>query len=314
MSTPKRIVRALMIIIVLAFTIVYIYVAHVGYDVLSLPAGGLPRTTPSGEYQEVTFPSRGQDYKVYAFFMHGQSDGPAIINVHGYHGTRHADYILDRAEGLRELGYNVLSIDLSDNGGDTIGNGRISFGYSERWDVLGAYDYLLAQGYAPDRIGIVAESMGAASSLLAAAQEPRLRAVWADSAYARTDTQITESAAKTNFPTFIVPGGLIWGWLVSGDRLWEAAPIAAASTLAANKQAVYIIHCDQDHTVLYHHGLELAAAYKAAGVDVTFWGIPNHDHAEGIVYHRAEYFQRLDTFFKVHLAESSVRIRDSEPF
>src|SRR5258708_23296008 len=123
----------------LTFTLTIRLIAAIGlyslacvasYNVFSQVPGLLASGTPSGEYQDVTFPSRGQNYRVYAYYLPGKAHAPVLINVHGYKGTRHDQGELDRAAGLRALGYNVLSLDLTDNGGAPIGNGPISWGYS----------------------------------------------------------------------------------------------------------------------------------------------------------------------------------------
>jgi uncharacterized protein len=241
---------------------------------------------------------------VYAFYLPGKAGYPALITVHGYGGSRHDEYHIRRAEALRDLGYTVLSPDLGAHAGDTVGSRRIGMGYSERWDVLGGFDYLLQRGFTSARIGIVSESLGAASSLLAAAAEPRLRAVWADSGYSRAVTVIADRAAQTGAPALIIPlipGGVLYGWLVSGDRLWEVNPVDVGGALAANKQAIYLIHDEKDTIVPYYHGLALNAAYTAAGVDLTFWSVPELDHVAAFVKMRAEYLQRLDGFFQRHL-------------
>jgi dipeptidyl aminopeptidase/acylaminoacyl peptidase len=284
----------------LAVLFIYGFIARMAYDSMSLP-GAHPPKTPTGAYEDVSFPARGQNYPVYAFYLPGKSGAPALISVHGHRGSRFDDYHRNRAVYLRDLGYNVLSIDLSDNGGQTVGDGRISMGYDERWDVLGAYDYLLTKGFAPERIGLVGESMGASTSLIAAAIEPRIRAIWADSGYTRADTVLMERAESGGFSRAFVPGGFIYALLTTGDRIWEVTPIALGSTFATNQQAIYLIHCEPDMSVQYHHGVDMHAAFKAAGVAVTFWSIPDGGHTSGIVNHREEYLQRLDTFFKTHL-------------
>src|SRR5262249_25493143 len=156
----------------------YAFASVKGYDTLSLPPTNVWRTLPSIPYENVSFLSRGQVYRVYAFYFQGGKGYPALITAHGYKGNRYGEGDVERAVALHAVGYAILSVDLSDNGGDTVGNGRISMGYSERWDVLGAYDYLLTRGFAPDRIGLEGVSMGAATVILAAAAEPRIRAVW----------------------------------------------------------------------------------------------------------------------------------------
>src|SRR4030042_5868418 len=145
----KRALKIIASVAVLSVVIAYILVARLSYDTLSLPGSPFPPATPTGLYQAVTFPARDRAYPVYAFFLRaGQAGAPALISVHGYRGSRLGVYHLNRAAWLRDLGYDVLSIDLSDNGGETISDGRISLGFAGRQDVLGAYDYLLAQGYA----------------------------------------------------------------------------------------------------------------------------------------------------------------------
>ena len=143
--------------------------------------------------------------------------------------------------------------------------------------------------------------MGAATVMMAAALEPRIKAVWEESGYGRVDVVVRENMAKSGFPTIIIPGGVLWGYLIAGDRLWEINPVEIGPTLAANKQAIYIIHGDADDMVLYHHGVEIYDAFKAAGVDVTFWTLPGLGHVEGLAKVHDEYLKRLDEFFKAHL-------------
>jgi len=300
--TNHRLIFVVVLSLLVVFMI-YAAIARLGCDVVTLTVLNDLTATPTGGFSDVKFPSRDHQWIVHAFYMPGQFGRPVLINVHGYRGTRHSDFELGRAQDMRELGYTVLTIDLKDAGGDTIDNSRISMGYSERWDVLGAFDYLLAHGFTAERIGVVGESMGATTELLAAAIEPRLRAIWADSPYADTYAVLAEDAPAQNFSPLLIPGGLFWDWLLTGDRIWEAAPINDAATLAANHQAVYLVHDQNDTMVFFHHSVELNAAYIKAGVDVTFWAVPGLDHIQAITYHRAEYLQRLDEFFGKHLVQ-----------
>ncbi len=306
MPSPKRriaifLARTILILVIVITAVLYSLTAVIAYDTVSAAPDRLPRITPSGAFEDVTFPARGQAYRVYGFYVPGTGRDQALINVHGFKNSRYVPYQIDRAQALRDLGYTVLSIDLSDSAGDTVATGRTAFGYRERWDVLGAFDYLLSRGFAASRIGLVGESMGAATNLLAAAQEPRIRAVWADSAYTDAPTVLADQAALKGIPAIVMPGGIIAGFLIAGDRLWEAAPIQAAAGFAAHHQAVYLIHCRNDHTVLFHHGVELDTAYRAAGVNVTFWPVDDGDHVSAILNHRAEYLARLDHFFQTNL-------------
>src|SRR5260221_9471895 len=272
-----------------------IFASAKAYDVLSLPKQHYPPTTPTGSFEDVAFASRDLPYQVHAFYMPGVTGAPALVNVHGWRSSRHSKVDMDRAIALRALGYNVLSIDLQDNGGDTVEDGRLSMGFKERYDVLGAFDYLLTRGFTAHKIGLAGVALGGSTSLMAAGAEPRIKAIWEDSGYTRADSVVTEQAGAFGVPGFIVPTGMIWGVLLTGDRVWEVAPINYADSFAANKQAVYIVHDEHDKLVLFHHGIDMNAAFQKAGVDVTFWNLPDPTlgHAEAETKYPDEYYRRL---------------------
>ena len=140
-SRRLRIISTILVLIVVG---IYMGISLIGYNVVFIPAPHHLTGTPSGDYQEVNFPSRGQPYQVYGFYLPGGPVTPVLIVAPGYRDDRRSDGSLSLANALRELGYTVLFIDLNANGGDTTGTGRISMGYHERYDVLGAFDYLVA--------------------------------------------------------------------------------------------------------------------------------------------------------------------------
>jgi dipeptidyl aminopeptidase/acylaminoacyl peptidase len=276
----------------------YIVITRIAYDRMSLTGDLRPELLPDTPYEEVSFPSRGRDYPVYAFWQTTTPDAPVIINVHGYKNSRYTDYIQNRADILVRLGYNVLSPDLADNSGKTFEDGRISMGFDERYDVLGAYDYLIAQGFTPDKIGLVSESMGAATSLLTAAMEPTIKVIWADSPFSDAPTVLGEQAEVLGMPRFVVSGGLLWGQILSNDNVFEASPIKVADVLAANDQAVYLVTCTTDAVVNPHHAHDLYPVYQDAGVDVQLWEIGCDQHATGILFAPEEYTERLRDFLQ----------------
>jgi hypothetical protein len=301
--------RIALALIVLVIFVVYPLVSLMAYNTLSLAATGTAKGQPAGQFEDIRFPARGASYEVYAFYLPGAAGAPALINVHGWRGSRHDEFDLKRAEGWRALGYTVLSLDLSDSRGDTRGNGRISMGDEERYDVLGGFDYLLGRGFGPEQIGLVGVSMGGATVLMAAGTEPRIRAVWSDSPFASPVQVATEQTGTFGYPTIIVPGGFILGALLTGNPMWDANASDQGASLAANKQAVQLVHCQQDGFVFYAHSQEILRQYRAAGVEVDLWTLascskpPNFGfiHATGFVDAPDEYMARLDAFFKKYL-------------
>ncbi len=293
----RRIVFVVVIIGLITLAI-YMFVSRIAYDAMSLAGTPRPELLPITPFEEVSFTARGRDYPVYAFWQTTAPDAPVIINVHGYKNSRYNSFIIGRANTLVELGYNVLTLDLSDNGGRTVEDGRISMGFDESFDVLGAYDYLLRQGFKPEQIGLVAESMGGATSLYVGQLQPEIKVIWADSPYSDAPMVLGEQAAALGFPAFIVNGGLIWAKFLSQDDIAAVSPITAGVDFAANNQSVYLAACEADQIVDPHHSKDLYAAYSAQGVDVTFWEIPCVEHATGILYAPDEYKQRLGDFLQ----------------
>src|SRR5579862_4020607 len=80
--------------------IIYIVISRFGYDVLTLTQRSTLTGTPSSEYTDITFPSRGHSWLVHGFYIPGQPGRPALVNMHGYRSNRRAKYELDRAEDL----------------------------------------------------------------------------------------------------------------------------------------------------------------------------------------------------------------------
>ena len=303
----RRVLYLALALIVLAL-IAYIVVARIAYDTMSLYGSKAlhAEATPDTPFEEVSFPSRAGNYTVYAFWQTtGQPDARVIINVHGYGNSRYLDYVQKRAATLVTLGYNVLSLDLSDNGGKSVEDGRISMGYDEHGDVLGAYDFLVSKGYKPEQIGLVGELMGAATVLLTAQAQPSLKIIWADSPFSDAPMVLKEQAQVLGFPGLIMEGALLWSRVLTNDDLRAASPITAGAGFASNQQAVYLSTCTTDAIVNPHHARDLYAAYKAAGVDVQLWEIDCSEHATGMSFVADEYFQRLNDFLTSHFSSQA---------
>ena len=128
------------------------------------------------------------------------SPGAALIYVHGLGNNR--DHLLTEAGILYRHGYGGLLFDLR-NHGDSQGE-LTTFGIDEVNDVQGAFDFLAGQPEVdPERIGILGHSMGAAISLMAAAEMPAIKVVVSESAYANLQDNIDYGiAALTGLPAF----------------------------------------------------------------------------------------------------------------
>jgi uncharacterized protein len=111
-------------------------------------------------------------------FFPGRSPATIVLS-HGYGGNQ--DELLPTANALHEGGFSVFTYDLRGCGQST---GEVTFGAKERDDLRSVVDYLTTRDDVdPQRIGALGFSMGAATTLMEAADDPRVKAVVDDSGW-----------------------------------------------------------------------------------------------------------------------------------
>jgi pimeloyl-ACP methyl ester carboxylesterase len=224
-------------------------------------------------------------------------DAPTIILVHGFKGSR-AD-MLPWARYLNAAGYNALLFD-SRGCGQSEG-WRLTLGAREADDVVGAAHFL--QGL-PDlrlkRFGALGVSLGAGTVLLAAAREPALAAVVADSAWADEQPQLDRMSSvpvgPLTMPVLPYEPALV-NALIGAD-LRAARPIAVVASIAP--RAVMFVHSADDANVTTPLARE-RALYTAAGNPKAEWIAPSGGHAGALAAHPDEYQRRTLDFFRVYL-------------
>lgn len=83
---------------------------------------------------------------------------------------------------MHRQGFSILAIDLRGHGQSS--DSRLTFGITERKDIIAAVDWLKQKGFKSQKIGVLGVSMGSASVIGAAADDPDIAAVVVDSGYA----------------------------------------------------------------------------------------------------------------------------------
>jgi uncharacterized protein len=251
------------------------------------------------DYLPIEFPDRTGTVGIGAWWIpaSGRPDAPAVIVVHGYTSCRRDERILLAAGMLHRHGFAVLAIDLRNHGESGRLTGRHSGGVRESTDVLGAWDWLTAEGRLPaGRIGLFGISLGAASVLIAAGDEPGVAAVWADSSYGDLDDATRAELRRYRLPSFLVPGGLLAGRLLDGPGLRDKSPLLAIGRLGG--RPVFITHGTEDARLDLRYADQLSQAAATAGVRSESWIVAGSGHADAIVDHPAEYERRLVDFFE----------------
>ena len=250
-------------------------------------------------FEDVEFDSRDGEVSLNGWYLPGDASAPHLIFVHGNGSVRSGDNAVDIASRLVGRGYNSLLFDLRGRGtseGDTA-----SGGFFERQDVLGAFDYLVAErGASPDRIGLVGFSLGAATSIMSAALEPGIAAVVADSPFADAADMVSEEAArKSPVPRWLVPifvpTSILMADGIYGIDIGELVPERDVAKL---DYPILVIHGEADERVPIEHGERVAAV----GRDGTFlWRVPRVDHVDAFKTHPEEYTERVAAYLDASL-------------
>jgi dipeptidyl aminopeptidase/acylaminoacyl peptidase len=262
-----------------------------------------PYLTP--EYEEVSFPSRDPAMTISGFYLSAQgvdpAAAPAVVVVHGINDCKRRPFVLTAGGMLSKNGVNALLIDLRDHGDSTIEDGRMAAGTEEYRDVLGAWDWLVSEKNIPQpRIGLMGFSLGAATVLIAAGEEPRVAAVWEDSSYGSIDKMIDSELARLGMPSFLTPGGIFMGKLLAQDDITALTPLQEAAKLGS--RPVFIVHGDADERANVQHAYDLAKVINDNGGKVEPWIAQGSQHIEAIFDHTAEYERKLSAFFREHLS------------
>lgn len=172
----------------------------------------------------------------------------------------------------------------------------ISFGLAERRDILGAVDWLMAQGFHAGSIGVLGVSMGAASAIGAAAEDPAIGALVADCSYAEIEPPMQRHwSAASGLPDIFLPSTLFMGQFVLGMDLTTARPVAEIDDIAP--RPVLIIHGNADAFTPVEHGRALAAAAPEA----EYWEVSGAGHARSYEVNPQQYVDRVAAFFMQHL-------------
>lgn len=256
-------------------------------------------------YETVKFPSRQAGIEVAGWWIPAKPAdpaAPAVILVDGLGGCKNSISVLTPAGMLWRNGFNVLLIDLRDTGDSTFQDGRSTIGNEEYRDVLGAWDWLVnVKGIAPNKIGLFANSLGGANANYAFAEEPRIAALFLQSTFGNLQQVIAAELTRAGYPTFLAPGALIAGSIVTGVNLFGHDPLSAVRKAAG--RPVYIVHTRADTRISVNQSEQLAAAAQAAGVKVTTWFPKNGEHVQTPAVYPEEFEQRLVGFFRETLGQ-----------
>lgn len=281
--------------------LLYFGIAAAAAVQLSAPKRNFDPANNPGQYtlkfEEVTYPSRGDQTKIAAWFIPATDASKAIILVHGRDDSRTKAFkgkFPGFAASLVKAGYSVLMIDLRGHGQS--GDGRFTFGIKERWDVQGGMDWLVSQGLAPGSIAVFGYSLGAGSVLGAAADEPGIGAVVTEAAFADIKPVIQQNWAKeSGLPNLLLSPSLSMIKLLYGYDVAASRPLDEVSRISP--RPVLLIHCTTDEMIAYANMQKLAVKMPQAKT----WTIEGCPHGFAYNFDPAAYTQHVVQFLDANL-------------
>lgn len=247
-------------------------------------------------FENVRFASR-DGVELAGWFVPAKDARRTALVCHGV-GADKSD-MLDFIEALAGGGFNVLAFDFRGHGES--GGRTVSYGARERLDIQAAVDWLEAEH--PDEaqhvVG-VGWSMGAASLILAAAEDERIEALHVDAPYART-RDIARIIAHGFPPVYRQAGyylGLALASLEARTNLFTLAPVDSVARIAP--RPILIVHGERDKLIPIAQG---RALYAAAGEPKSFVAIPGAGHCGTLRVDSPRYERRMLSFLNEALTE-----------
>jgi fermentation-respiration switch protein FrsA (DUF1100 family) len=226
-----------------------------------------------------------------------QHSGPraAVVVCHGYGGDKSPH--LNVVRWFLEAGIPLLLFDFRNHAGSD--GGLTSIGYYERYDVLGAVDWLVAHGYG--KIGLYGFSMGAATALATAPLSPHITCIVSDSAFAHLRSVLAAVVRMR------LRGGLITRlmeatiWRMVEFRLrcklGEADPLRAVRRIG--RRPLLLIHGTRDLVIPVG---QAQALMSAASGPAELWVVDGAEHTCIDRQHPDEYRAKVIDFFQRNLA------------
>lgn len=290
---PWKTLIVLLVLCVIAW--VAVPMARAGMLFLSSPARSDPRPPKDLAVHAVVF--RATDgTRLDGWFVSASPTRPVVVLVPGFKNDRVP--MVPYARMLARGHFNVLLYDSRGTGGSA---GTFGLGLREVGDVRGAVDYV---EHRPDlrdhHVGVLGVSLGAGVAIVAAAEDPRILATVADSAY--TDQEaVVQRLDRLHLGPVSLPLAPLGPW--TADRLLGAnlatfSPLRSIPRIAPRH--VLLIHSQHDANPT----TPLAGAYalkRAGGRTTALWVAPKGGHAGAFAAQPETYSRKVLRFFQTYV-------------
>lgn len=249
----------------------------IGFYLALRPARFISNVTPEqfgAKYEAVSF-TTSDGIVIKGWFVPSEkSHAKTIILLHGYPADK-GDILPTRI--FLHTNYNLLFIDfryLGESGGhfSTIGSDEVR-------DIRAALDYLHTRGI--HETAVWGLSMGGAAALLAIKDAPEIKALIAESPYARMDWLANKRYPIPGLNWVIGQLFRLWGMVFLQMDINKVQPMQAAADI---KIPLLLLYSSNDELITYQHALAMQEAVK------------NNRHVEIIIYDGKRHSEPADDY------------------
>jgi fermentation-respiration switch protein FrsA (DUF1100 family) len=231
----------------------------------------------------------GIDLKGWYLPAQGAAKG-TIVYCHGLNRTRIE--MLPKAAFGHQLGYNGLLFDFRHQGASA--GALTTLGFKERFDVLGAVRYALADEKAARPVILWGVSMGAAAALLAAAESPDVAAVISDSSFlSLSDTVKHHLKLFLHLPSFPIANEVIYGIGWKGG-FWPSEFNVGNAVERIGARPILFVAVEGDRRMPPSVAQALFARERSPESRLIV--LPGHRHGEGFNQATAQYKSAVRKF------------------
>ena len=246
----------------------------------------------SQKYEDVMFKSINDNLNISGWFFKSDSSDKAIILVSGSDQNR-----IDPgfgsgnvAKDLLKNNYSVLLFDFRGRGNSEYS--IHSIGYYEKYDLAGAYGYLVNRGFDPDKIGIISISLGAGTTLLTLPLIPDVGGIVLDSGYSNIRTLLErELPGRSRLPPPFYFGLSFWAKAIYKIRLDNMIPAEILKNYPQKK--FLLIHGNNDEDIPIGDSIELSKASPKSEL----WIVPEAGHVKAYETIPKIYVEKVTAYF-----------------
>jgi dipeptidyl aminopeptidase/acylaminoacyl peptidase len=217
----------------------------------------------------------------------------AIILVHGLNSSRTFEFAGKFAEFGAEMnrqGFSIMMIDLRGHGQSS--DSRITFGVTERRDIIAAVSWLRQRGFKPQKIGVLGVSMGSASVIGAAVDNSDIAAIVIDSGYAEVYPIMQKHwQSASGLPDIFLPTTMMFGHLFTGYDPTLSKPVQEIGRVSP--KPLLIIHSKFDPYTPVENAYKLKEAYPKA----EYWETNAKEHSGSYNTNPKLYIDKVLDFF-----------------